>query len=100
MTVESLPYLGTLEKIPDRPTLIVAPGTLQRQWLGELQALFKLHSVDLFCYPSSKAARDRFWDAESPYNKSSHAKRNRIIIASHSVSRYKKCHWFVVLMII
>ncbi|RXW17371.1 hypothetical protein EST38_g8476 [Candolleomyces aberdarensis] len=73
-----------MEKIPDHPTLIVVPGTLQRQWLAELQTLMRLHSVDLFCYPSSKVARDRFWADDSPYNTTPHAQRNRIIIASHS----------------
>ncbi|KAJ2911463.1 hypothetical protein MD484_g8951, partial [Candolleomyces efflorescens] len=82
--INKFPFLGTVSKIPNRPTLIVAPGTLQRQWLHELQALLKLHSVDLFCYPSSKSARDRFWAEDSPYNRSKHEHRNRIIIASHS----------------
>ncbi|KAJ2932839.1 hypothetical protein H1R20_g4266, partial [Candolleomyces eurysporus] len=82
--INTFPYLGTVKKIPNRPTLILAPGTLQRQWLGELQVLFKLHAVDIFCYPSSKAARDRFWADDSPYNKSQHERCNRIIVASHS----------------
>ncbi|RXW13670.1 hypothetical protein EST38_g12186 [Candolleomyces aberdarensis] len=82
--INTFPYLGTVKKIPNRPTLILAPGTLQRQWLGELQVLFKLHAVDIFCYPSSKAACDRFWADNSPCNKSEHEKCNCIIVASHS----------------
>ncbi|KAJ2926192.1 hypothetical protein H1R20_g10908, partial [Candolleomyces eurysporus] len=82
--IKSCPYLGTVENIPDFPTLIVVPGTLQRQWLGELQAPMRLHLVNLFCYPSSKAAHNGFWADDSLYNKSVHIEQNRIIIVSHS----------------
>lgn len=80
----SQPYLRSSRKIPDRPSLIVVPGTLLRQWATELQTAFAHLSVDIFIYPSARANRSKFWNEE--YAQSVQPTRNRVIVAPQSVS--------------
>lgn len=80
------PYLGTCNPLPELPHLIVVPGTLLSQWEGELKTVFKRGTVDILVYGTRKAARERFWAPDGPFHASKHVS-NKIIIASHSVSR-------------
>ncbi|KAH6905671.1 P-loop containing nucleoside triphosphate hydrolase protein [Coprinopsis sp. MPI-PUGE-AT-0042] len=82
--IQALPFLGPSSDIPDMPSLIIVPGTLNRQWLGELYTLFVLFSVDIFIYPSSKAARLKFFGKDSAWARSEQRMRNRIIVVTHS----------------
>lgn len=82
----SQPYLGASKDIPDLPSIILVPGTLGRQWVRELHVLFKPGFVKVFVYPSSPAARTKFWAKNGPYYSCDVPARNRIIVANQSVS--------------
>lgn len=86
------PFLGALDKIPDLPTLIIAPGTLSDQWLNEGHAFVKPGHIHFFRYPNAKPARRKFFGPGGEFSKSSANPRNKIIIAPHSVRSFAlKC---------
>lgn len=81
----ALQYLGDSRDIPDLPTLILVPGTVLSQWLGEIYTLLRRHSVDIFIYPTSKAGRQAYWEKDGVFEQSKHLRRHRIVVASQSV---------------
>ncbi|KAH6905669.1 hypothetical protein BKA70DRAFT_1225379 [Coprinopsis sp. MPI-PUGE-AT-0042] len=82
--IRTFPYLGESRSIPDLATLILLPGTVVSQWLGEIYRLLRLHHVDIFIYPTNKAARKTYWDRDGIFAKSKHSPRHRIVVGSQS----------------
>lgn len=84
--IASLPYLAHRKAIPNRPILIIAPGTLLSQWSTELKLLLNPKAFDVFTYGISGNFSKAFWDDDGPYIKSNQPPCRRVIVASHSVS--------------
>jgi hypothetical protein len=91
LRAESNPYLGESKVILDLPHLIVVPGTILGQWEDEIKVLFKPKSFDILLYGTGKAVHDQFWAVDGPFYTSKHKPRNKIILASHSVSHAPLC---------
>jgi TATA-binding protein-associated factor len=83
------PYLGGSRTIPDLATLIIAPGTLTAQWYQEFGVFAKPDVIAVFRFPTAKAARSKFFSEDGPFATSSVPLRNRVIIATQSVSSYQ-----------
>ncbi|TFK16514.1 hypothetical protein FA15DRAFT_742895 [Coprinopsis marcescibilis] len=82
--VAERPYLGDSKKIPNRPHLIIVPGTLLRQTEHELRAFFKPKSVDILVYPTGLNSHVHFFKPGGVWDSSNHEPCFRIIIASQS----------------
>ncbi|KAG6848956.1 hypothetical protein H0H93_012463 [Arthromyces matolae] len=78
------PYLVTNKKLPSRPHLIVAPGTLLAQWSNEIKTLYKPNEVDIFVLDSN-VSQAKFWSETGPFNSSTQPMHKRIVIASHAL---------------
>lgn len=79
------PYLGTHNPLPNRPHLIMVPGTLASQWEHELKTLLVYKSYDILVYGVGRQQHAQFWAPDGPYHSSKHEPSQRIIIATHSV---------------
>jgi SNF2 family DNA or RNA helicase len=75
--------------IPNRPVLIIIPGTLLSQWSTEFKLLVNPKAFDVFVYGLSGQSPKAFWANDGPYLKSNQPASRRVIIASHSVSGIK-----------
>jgi hypothetical protein len=79
------PYFGGSRTIPNRPHLILVPGTILGQWESEIKMVLNPKAFDLFIYTTGKAFREEFWSDEGPFSQSKQPAVNKIILASHSV---------------
>ena len=80
------PYFGEGLSVPNLSSLIIAPGTLTAQWKQEFHVFVKAGVIAIFLYPTSKPARSKFFAEDSPFTTSVVPLRNRVIIATQSVS--------------
>ncbi|KAF8869930.1 SNF2 family N-terminal domain-containing protein [Infundibulicybe gibba] len=83
------PVLGVYKylnggSIQPYPHLIIAPGTIRKQWLHELKTFFVYKSVDLLVYDSAKEGNSDFWSPTGPFCSSQQRLENRIILTTHS----------------
>lgn len=79
------PYFGGSRSIPNKPHLIIVPGTILAQWESEIKMALNPKAFDLFIYTTGKAFREEFWSDEGLFAQSEQPAANRIILASHSV---------------
>ncbi|TFK19678.1 hypothetical protein FA15DRAFT_601103 [Coprinopsis marcescibilis] len=79
-----LPYLKGHSQFPNRPHLIVVPGTLVSQWVHELRSFFQAKSIDILLYGTGEEAHNSFMKAGGLYESSKHEPCLRIIIATQS----------------
>lgn len=89
-TADEHPYLGSSKSIPHKCHLFVVPGTIVNQWASEIRIFLNPKAFDLFIYVSRQDFRDDFWSESGPFTRSNQPGANRIILATHSVSR---CHF-------
>ena len=87
--IASHPYLAHRKVIPNRPVLIIVPGTLLNQWSTEFKLLVNPKAFDVFVYGVTGQSPKAFWADNGPFLKSNQPLSCRIIIASHSVSGIK-----------
>lgn len=85
---ERYKFLNGRDSIDGLPHLIIAPGTLRAQWVHELQTLFRPKSVDIFLYDCPTTGNSKFWHPSGPFYSSKQAPQNKIIVTTHSVSKY------------
>ncbi|TFK17447.1 hypothetical protein FA15DRAFT_605046 [Coprinopsis marcescibilis] len=78
------PYMGGKEKVPNRPHLIVVPGTLLRQTEHEFRCFFKPKFFDILVYPTGLDAHADFFKPGGIWKSSKHDPRMRILVASQS----------------
>ncbi len=90
-TAAERPYLGGSISIPNDCHLIIVPGTILSQWASEIRIFLNPKAFDLFIYTSGEDFRDDFWSESGPFTRSKQPTANKIILATHSVSR---CHFF------
>ena len=83
--VAQRPYLKDQKNLPERPHLIIVPGTLLAQWEHELKVVFKRNSVDIMTYGTTQPQRQEFWSEHGVFQSSKQPKYLQIILASHSV---------------
>ncbi|KAG7441287.1 uncharacterized protein BT62DRAFT_1011878 [Guyanagaster necrorhizus] len=76
-----LPYFCGHKQIPDVPHLILVPGTIIEQIVGELKRWFHPHVIDIFVMPTMEQRWDEFNKA---IDSSKQDKCNIVIVASHS----------------
>ncbi|KAG7439621.1 uncharacterized protein BT62DRAFT_924580 [Guyanagaster necrorhizus] len=76
-----LPYFCGRKQIPDAPHLILVPGTIIEQIVGELKRWFRPHVIDIFVMPMMERRWDEFNKA---VDSSKQDKCNIVIVASHS----------------
>ncbi|PPR01683.1 hypothetical protein CVT26_013098, partial [Gymnopilus dilepis] len=70
--------------IPDLPTLVVVPGSVQAQWAVEFRQSVNPEAFEVFTYGNTSESRRDFWAPDGPYHRSSKYPCQRIIIATHS----------------
>jgi hypothetical protein len=85
----SLPYLAHRKDVPDRPTLILIPGTLLTQWSTEFKLTVNPKAFDVMTYGTGLSAHRAFWATNGPFLQSNQPLSRRVIIASHPVRGVK-----------
>lgn len=86
--VERRPFVGESNTLPPLPTLVIVPGTLIEQWHLELKTGLRPKSVDVLLYGTGLKQHQYFFSESGPYETSNQPPQRRIILASHSVSRF------------
>ncbi|KAF4598990.1 hypothetical protein EYR40_006078 [Pleurotus pulmonarius] len=84
-------FMGTLEKVPNEPHLIIVPLSLVGQWKDELYRFFSRGAVDVFQIPNALDEIEFFFtDPKGPWKLSKQKMVNRIVVCAHSVFDVKK----------
>ncbi|KAG8711489.1 hypothetical protein FRC08_015832 [Ceratobasidium sp. 394] len=64
------PYFAGLERIPNRPSLIVVPNTLSSQWMEQLRAFTELGSFHILRFSNDQGSLARYFsDPKGEYMK-------------------------------
>ena len=90
------PYLGDHEVLPERPFLVIVPGTVQFQWVDELRQILDPGFFDILAYGTGLQSHQEFWADNGPFHQSTRPIFCRVIVTSHSVRHirffcFEKC---------
>ncbi|PPR00727.1 hypothetical protein CVT24_000951 [Panaeolus cyanescens] len=78
-------YFAGLDRIPNRPHLLIVPNAVIAQWTTEIYRFLKKGTFDLFFPPSNPAGAEVFFmDPTCDWKRSTRPMHERIVVLTHS----------------